>query len=328
MKKSHTKRIAICLGLLTSMLFWGGMAAAKPGPDEALSLLKAGNERFVSGTSTYPHMDKERLIQAGKEDQGDHAYATIITCSDSRVPVERIFDAGVMDTFVIRVAGNVVDGDEAGSIEYGLAHVKTPVLVVLGHTQCGAVTAVTHSIHGNGHALERNIPPLVDNIEPAVRRAIEANPQLQGDDVIPAGIVENVWQGIEDLFMTSPSSRDLVKTGAVKVVGAIYDVGTGKVNWLPEAQVASILARVEANPHRAMNPMAEGGGDTRGPLLLAGIRGASGVCCTPDIRYPSSQQGHSVGELSKKKEEIKIRPVTLVEKDVLRDLDAVVSKKI
>ena len=95
----------------------------------------------------------ERLIQAGKESQGDHAYATVITCSDSRVPVERVFDAGVMDIFVIRVAGNVCDVDEVGSIEYGLAHVHTPVLVVLGHTQCGAVTAVTKKVSRESNVL-------------------------------------------------------------------------------------------------------------------------------------------------------------------------------
>lgn len=201
-------------------------------------------------------MDNARLIQAGKENQGDHAYATVITCSDSRVPVELIFDAGVMDIFVIRVAGNVCDTDEAGSIEYGLAHVNTPVLVVLGHTQCGAVTAVTQAVQGKGHALERNIPPLVDNIEPAVRRAIELYPHAQGKEIIPLAIEENVWIGIRDLFMKSPATRNLVKRGKAKVVGAIYDVGTGKIQWLKEAKVINILHEVEANPQRAMEPMA------------------------------------------------------------------------
>ena len=259
MKIIKTKLIVMISGLLVSMLIFGGIATAKPNAEESLNLLKKGNARFVSGASMHPNTSSKRLIQAGKEDQGDHAYATVITCSDSRVPVELLFDAGVMDTFVIRVAGNVVDIDEAGSIEYGLAHVKTPVLVVLGHTQCGAVTAVTHAIHGTGHALERNIPKLVDNIEPAVRKAMAANPNMHGDEVIPAAVEENVWQGIEDLFMISPASRNLVKSGTAMVVGAIYDVGTGKVHWLPEAKVATILAEVEANPSRAMNPMAEGG---------------------------------------------------------------------
>lgn len=219
----------------------------KPSPDGVKAMLTEGNLRFVSGASTYPHQDALRLSQAGSEDQGDHAYATVIACSDSRVPVELIFDAGVMDLFVVRVAGNVCDTDEVGSIEYGLSHVNTPLMVVLGHTQCGAVTAVTHAVHGEGHRLERNIPPLVDNIIPAVKRAMADHPGIHGDAIIPYAIEANVWQGVEDLFMKSPSTRTLVKQGKAKVVGAIYDVSTGSVSWLPDTRVDEILAQVEAS---------------------------------------------------------------------------------
>lgn len=250
--------VASCLLLTASPALCGDAKTVKPSPDAAITMLKDGNVRFVAGTSNHPHSDSARLIQAGKENQGDHAYATVITCSDSRVPVERIFDAGIMDIFVIRVAGNVVDVDEAGSIEYGLAHVNTPVLVVLGHTQCGAVTAVTDAIQGHGHALERNIPPLVDNIAPAVKRAMAQNPGATGKEVIPYGIEENVWQGIEDLFMSSPATRALVKSRKVKVVGAIYDVSTGKINWLSQAKTAEILKKAEADPKRATEAMAGG----------------------------------------------------------------------
>ncbi len=229
--------------------------------EQALAKLKEGNERFVSGKSMHPHTDAARLIQAGTEDQGKHAHATIISCSDSRVPVERIFDEGIMDVFIVRVAGNVVDTDEAGSIEYGLAHVNTPLLVILGHTQCGAVKAVTADIKGHGHPLEANIPLLVDNIAPAVKRAIEQNPKAEEKDIIPAAITENVWQGVTDLFTRSAKVRELAKAGKVKVVGAIYDVGTGKVEWLPEDKVGSILAEVEKNPKRQMQAMAGGGHD-------------------------------------------------------------------
>lgn len=231
-------------------------AMKKPGPDEALQMLKDGNMRFHTGKAKNPHANMARLQMAGREDQGNHAIATVISCSDSRVPVELIFDAGVMDLFVIRVAGNVCDTDEIGSIEYGLAHVHTPVFVMLGHTQCGAVTAVTHAAHGQGHALERNIPPLVDNIIPAVQRAMETHKEAHGDAIIPYAIEENVWQGIEDLFLNSPATVDLVKAGKVKVVGAIYDVGTGIVSWLPSEKVDAILAAVEANPFRETEPFA------------------------------------------------------------------------
>ena len=122
------------------------------------------------------------------------------------------------------------------------------------------MTAVTHAIQGTGHALESNIPPLVDNIEPAVRRAMANHPDVDGDKIIPYAIEENIWQGIEDLFMNSPSTRKLVNSGAAKVVGAIYDVGTGKVDWLPESKVSDILVKVETNPKRSMKPMASGEG--------------------------------------------------------------------
>lgn len=259
MMKKCTRLLMIALSLTGIFLWSFSPAIAKPSPGQALTMLMEGNKRFVSGESLHPNTSAKRLIQAGAENQGDHAIATVITCSDSRVPVELIFDQGVMDIFVIRVAGNVCDTDEAGSIEYGLAHVNTPVLVILGHTQCGAVTAVTHALHGKGHALERNIPPLVDNIIPAVKRAEANNPKVTGDAIIPLAIEENVWQGVEDLFMKSPACRDIVKSGKAKVVGAIYDVGTGKIKWLPEEPVTKILEKVEADPKRAMNAMAESG---------------------------------------------------------------------
>ena len=218
----------------------------KPSPGEALDLLKKGNERFYCGNATHPRSDEARLKLAGSENQGDYAYATVITCSDSRVPVERIFDAGVMDIFVIRVAGNVCGADEIGSIEYGLAHVKTPVFVMLGHTQCGAVTAAAHEVQGTGHPLEKNIQPLVDDIVPAVKKAMESHPDMHDDAIIPAAIEQNMWLGIEHLFRESPTVRKLVREGKVKAVAAIYDVGTGKVRWLPDEQVDAIFAKVEA----------------------------------------------------------------------------------
>lgn len=248
----------ICLLVLTcGSSMASDSKAVKPTPDEAIAMLKAGNQRFVTGKATMPHTNAARLALAGKANQGDYAYATVITCSDSRVPVEILFDAGIMDIFVIRVAGNVLDVDEIGSVEYGLAHVNTPVFVVLGHTQCGAVTAVTNAVQGHGHPLERNIPPLIDNIIPAVKKAIADNPNGTGEDMISRAIEENIWQGVEDLFMKSPVSRDLVKTGKAKVVGAIYDVSNGQITWLPETKPIELLGKVEGNPQRAINAMEE-----------------------------------------------------------------------
>jgi len=218
--------------------------AGKPSPQQALTKLKQGNERFYTGNPVNPRQDAQRLAQAAKENQGGHAYATIISCSDSRVPVEMIFDAGIMDLFVVRVAGNVMKTDEIGSIEYGTAHVYTPILVVMGHIQCGAVIAVTKMVQGAHLDLERNIPPLVAPIIPAVKKAMHDHPRAKGLAVVPYATEENVWMGIETLFRESPSTVKLVKQGKVKVVGAMYDLSDGKVTWLSEAKVAAILARV------------------------------------------------------------------------------------
>lgn len=225
----------------------------KPSHEEILEKLKDGNLRFVAGTSTRPHANMARLVQAGKKDQGKHAYATVITCSDSRVPVELIFDAGIMDIVVIRVAGNVCRTDEVGSIEYGLCHVHTPVLVILGHTQCGAVTIVVQAIQGKVSVLERNIPPLVAPIIPAVERAIEKHTKVDDDEIILSAIEENVWQSIEDLLTKSPVTRQLVNNGNVKVVGAVYNVGNGEINWLENSKVNEIMERVETIPDIEMN---------------------------------------------------------------------------
>lgn len=257
LKNLSTAVVTVCLLVLTcGSVLARDFKVVKPSPDEAITMLKAGNTRFVTGNATPVHADASRLALAGKENQANHAYATVIACSDSRVPVELLFNAGVMDIFVIRVAGNVLDVDEIGSVEYGLAHVRTPVFVVLGHTQCGAVTAVTKAVQGHGHPLERNIPPLVDNIIPAVEKAIADNPDAHGAEIIPYAIEENIWQGIEDLFMHSPVSRNLVNEGETKVVGAIYDVSEGTITWLPEVKSTEILKKVEANPKRAMEAMA------------------------------------------------------------------------
>ncbi len=232
-------------------------AAGKPSSEEAQKMLITGNARFAGHENTAPLADVARLKQAATESQGDHAYATILSCSDSRVPVEQLFDVGVMDVFVVRVAGNVMKTDEIGSIEYGVVHVRTPLVVVLGHTQCGAVAAVAAELTGHGHALERNIPPLVAPIVPAVQKVMTEDPSLKGEALVAKATEENVWEGVRNLFTQSPAVRDLAAKGEIKVVGAIYDVGTGKVSWLPEGKTGEILKEVQNDPNRPMNPLAE-----------------------------------------------------------------------
>lgn len=195
--------------------------------DQALQALKDGNERFVKGTRTYLNLDNNRISETNSN--GQYPFATIITCSDSRVPVEHIFDAGIGDLFVIRVAGNVVDIDEAGSIEYGVDHLNTPVFVVLGHSSCGAVTAVVKNAELHG-----NIPKLVDNIQPAVKKAREEYGNTFTDDLLEASIKNNVWKSIEDLLKVSHTTLELVKQKKLKIIGAVYHLNDGHVEWFGE----------------------------------------------------------------------------------------------
>lgn len=175
--------------------------------------------------------------------QGQYAYASILSCSDSRVPVEYIFDAGIMELFVVRVAGNVCLADQIGTFEYGLTNVRTPLLVVLGHTQCGAVTAAVQTVLGTGPGFEPNILAVLDGIIPAVHRVREERPGLSGQALIEAVAEENVWLAMEDLFRASIIVRELVRRDIVKAVGAVYELETGAVRWLSDVRVAQAIER-------------------------------------------------------------------------------------
>jgi len=236
-----------------------GEKKPKPTPDEAIATLKAGNQRFVEGKEIHPHLTAERLKQAASEDQGDHAYATVLTCSDSRVPVTNIFDAGIMDLFVIRVAGNVCGTDEIGSVEYGLGHVRTPVVVILGHSQCGAVTTVVRSETGKRQVVEANIPALLNAISPAVDRVLHEKDAatLSEEALVEASVVANVQQAMYDLFLLSPTAREAVRAGKAKVVGAVYQIGTGEVRWMPDSHMHRALEKASADPDRLTARMAE-----------------------------------------------------------------------
>ncbi|MBS0195351.1 MAG: carbonic anhydrase [Planctomycetes bacterium] len=195
--------------------------------DKALALLKEGNQRWVDGKATAPNTETAR--REALADKGQKPFVTIVTCSDSRVPVERTMDRGLGDLFVVRVAGNRAGTDETGTVEYGVEHLKTPLLVVMGHTKCGAVAAaVSHAqLHGK-------VAELVKGIEPAVERARRNNPGADEKALGALAVKENVWQTIFDLYKSSDTLREAVEHGEVKVVGAIYDISSGKVEWLGE----------------------------------------------------------------------------------------------
>lgn len=195
--------------------------------EDALAKLVEGNERWVSDHESNPRTEATRREMLA--DKGQKPFVTILTCADSRIPVERVFDQGVGDVFVVRVAGNVAGVNETGTIEYGAGHLHTPLLVVMGHTKCGAVGAAA-----SGAALHGMVGKLVGNIQPAVDRAKRNNPGIDDQELATISVKENVWQSVFDLYKNSDELRELVASGKLKVVGAVYDISTGKVDFLGE----------------------------------------------------------------------------------------------
>lgn len=221
----------------------GAPAASGPTPEQALGMLREGNGRFVAGTEQHLNSSAARRAEVAASQS---PFAILLSCADSRVPVERVFDRGIGDLFVIRVAGNVSDTDEIGTIEYGVGHLHAPLVVVMGHTACGAVKAVA-----SGAEVHGSIPGLVDNIIPAVEWVKKNRPELKGDDLINAAIEANVWQSIDDLISHSPEVREHLQQGKIDIVGAVYDLASGKVRFLGEHPYQEKLI---ASAHKSAGP--------------------------------------------------------------------------
>jgi carbonic anhydrase len=193
---------------------------------DALKLIQEGNERWASGKPTDPSTDASRRTQQA---EGQTPFVSVLTCADSRIPLERVFDRGVGEIFGVRVAGNIAGDSEIGTLEYGIGHLKTKLLVVMGHTKCGAVAAAA-----SGAKLHGKVAELVANIQPAVERAKRANPSADDKELASLAIKENVWQTVYALLQNSADLRDAVDSGQVQVVGALYDIASGKVEFLGE----------------------------------------------------------------------------------------------
>lgn len=183
--------------------------------DAALKRLKDGNQRFVNDNSQLINVTSER-----REDlvDGQNPYAVIVSCSDSRITPTTVFDAGLGEIFDVRIAGNVVDNDALGSIEYGALHLNTPLIVVMGHEKCGAVTAAYEKVK-NGTPVEGNLNSIVDKIEPNIKDASSLDEAIE----------ENA-ENVSDLIEDDPLIKPLIDSGKVKVVTAFYDLD-GKVTF-------------------------------------------------------------------------------------------------
>jgi carbonic anhydrase len=191
--------------------------------DEALQRLIEGNKLYASGRPRHPRQTEERRIEVAS---GQKPIAVVLGCSDSRVPPEVIFDQGLGDLFVVRVAGNIVDSAVQGSIEYAVAELGVSLIMVLGHQKCGAVKATLELVEKGGH-LPGQIEAIADKIKPAV----ESVRDLPGD-ILSNSIKANVEMVVGQLKHSQPILAKRVKEDKLRIVGATYELNSGMVNFV------------------------------------------------------------------------------------------------
>ncbi len=193
-------------------------------PDLALEILKEGNGRFVKNLKA----NRNLLQQVNETAQGQFPFATILSCIDSRTSAELIFDQGLGDVFSIRIAGNILNEDILGSMEFATKVVGTKVIIVLGHNKCGAIVGACNNVELG------NLTALLNKVKPAIALEKETTENRTGSNVrfVDNVTTHNVIHTIERIRHESPIILDLENTGAIKIVGAIYNVDTGSVNFL------------------------------------------------------------------------------------------------
>ena len=223
--RRHLVRLGAAAGATVLAARRAAAQAATPAPnaiapEAALQRLLEGNARYAQNISTNKDFSAGRAARAA----GQYPIAGLLSCSDSRVAPELAFDQGPGELFVVRVAGNFVNDDGLASLEYGVAVLGIPLIVVLGHSSCGAVAAAI-KVTQEGKTLPGHLPELVAAIKPAVELAIAQKPA----DLLAASITENVRRNVAVLQGATPILAEAVQSGKVKVVGGVYDIATGKV---------------------------------------------------------------------------------------------------
>jgi carbonic anhydrase len=222
MKKNY--RFSTCLIAAMVVLFAAMEALAAPGTvavdgAQALQRLLDGNQRYAAGQVEHPNQSTQRRTEVAG---GQHPFAAVLGCADSRVPPELVFDAGLGDLFVVRLAGNVADPVALDSLDYAVTHLGARLILVLGHERCGAVTAAVE-----GYGERGDVGPMLA----ALRPAVAASKDLPGNPVANA-IRSNVELTVENLRTSKPLSA-MVASGELKIVGGIYHLATGKVEMFP-----------------------------------------------------------------------------------------------
>ena len=201
-------------------------AADALSPEDALTRLRDGNRRFVRGDGS-----AMRTWHPGLAD-GQSPFAVVLGCADSRAPAEYVFDQGLGDLFVIRVAGNIVAPSLVGSVEFAASNFGTRLVVVMGHTQCGAVRATVDALARKGAPESQNLRSIVDLVAPHIRHLFDG----PGDPYakLAAAVRANALASARELRRASPFLQDLVDRGRVAIVSAVYDLETGGVTFLDE----------------------------------------------------------------------------------------------
>jgi carbonic anhydrase len=227
MKKLQLAAWLILFSLLSAAQFALAADPAHPeqptvAPAEAVSKLKEGNGRYTSGNLEHPGQTTERRAELAKD---QHPFAVILSCSDSRVPPEIVFDQGLGDLFVVRVAGNVIDDHGLGSIEYAVDHLGTRLIVVLGHQSCGAVKAAKETVAAKGKA-----PGHIQSLVTAIKPVVEATAK----DDLETTVKANVKHVVQALRSSTPILKAKVDSGNVQVIGGYYSLDTGAVSLLDE----------------------------------------------------------------------------------------------
>ena len=190
-------------------------------PDAAIKLLAEGNARYAANAPNNRDFSATRAARV----QGQAPFAAVLGCADSRVSPELVFDQAPGDLFVVRVAGNFLTTDGLGSLEYGAAVLGTRVIVVLGHTSCGAVNATVEALQ-KGNNLPGHIADLVTAMKPGIEPVVKQG----GTDLNQRAVVANVQANVKRLAEAKPIISDMVATGKLKIVGGVYDLATGKVS--------------------------------------------------------------------------------------------------
>jgi len=201
---------------------------------EALERLRQGNRRFVASiTASEPSLGQARRIELAKEQK---PFAIVLGCSDARVPAEIVFDQGLGDLFVIRVAGNIVAPSQVGSVEFAASRFGTRLVVVLGHSQCGAILATIDELQQPAENQSRNLRSIVDRVRPSVEGLLKTELRHDLDALVRQAVRSNVSVAVDHLRYGSPILEHLIRNDGLRVVGAEYSLESGAVEFFDGAE--------------------------------------------------------------------------------------------